>query len=416
MAQGSSTRLSTCVVWLAASILLLSAGVAQAKAGGHAGGHKQAKLADARALGGGFNRSVCARSARAKRPAIRRRCAQASNASSAGSAKPVAGSTRTPQPLFWGATIGSHLTGNQAPWDMNAVSKFEQGAGKSAAAVQFFQPFANCNPGCSYYRFPTTPMDSIRSHGSIPVLSWSSQSIPWSLDEPDFQLSDLIEGRYDTFIREFAEEARTWGHPFFLRFDWEMNGGWFPWSEGVNGNQSGEFVTAWRHVHDIFASVGATNATWVWCPFVEGGEPAGRLGSLYPGDAYVDWTGLDGYNWGTNPAAPRGWRSFDQLFADSYGAISEDVASSKPMMIAEVGSSEQGGDKAAWIRDALAKVPTDYPQVRALLWFDKYDDNMDWPIETTPAATSAFAEGVSQSVYVGANYGQLSGGPIQPPS
>jgi hypothetical protein len=413
MPQGPSTRL-VAFVSLAAAIFLFSAGVAAASSGGHSGGHKLAKLADARALGG-FNRCLGARVQRMKRPAIRRRCAQASNVSPA-SAKPTPAPTRTPQPLFWGATIGSHLTGTQAPWDMNAVSKFEQGAGKSASAVQFFQPFANCNPACSFYRFPTAPMDGIRSHGSIPVLSWSSQSIPWSLSEPDFQLSDLIEGRYDTFIREFAEEARGWGHPFFLRFDWEMNGGWFPWSEGVNGNQSGEFVVAWRHVHDIFTAVGATNATWVWCPFVEGGEPAGRLSSMYPGDAYVDWTGLDGYNWGTNPAAPRGWRSFDQLFAGSYEAIAANVAPSKPMMIAEVGSSEQGGDKAAWIQDALAKVPADYPQVRALLWFDKYDDNMDWPIETSASATSAFAEGVGQSVYVGANYGQLSGGPIQPPS
>src|SRR5690348_12078418 len=51
-------------------------------------------------------------------------------------------------PLLWGATIGSHLTGNQAPWDMGAVTKFEEGARKKASMVQFFQPFANCNPGC----------------------------------------------------------------------------------------------------------------------------------------------------------------------------------------------------------------------------------------------------------------------------
>jgi beta-mannanase len=258
-------------------------------------------------------------------------------------------------------------------------------------------------------------MNSIRSHGSIPVLSWSSQSIPWSLNEPDFQLGDVIDGRYDDFIRDFAEEARDWGHPFFLRFNWEMNGNWFPWGEGVNGNSPGQYVTAWRHVHDIFATVGAANVSWVWCPFVEGGD-VGRLSSLYPGDDYVDWTGLDGYNWGTNPSAPNGWRSFDQLFHASYDAISTAVAPSKPMMIAEVGSSEIGGDKAAWIRDALTKIPADYPQVRAMLWFDKFDDGMDWPIETSTAATSAFAEGVSQPVYKGADYSQLAGGAIQPPS
>ena len=418
MAQASSSRLAR-VIWLATLIFALSAGIALAKSGsGQSRGHKQVGVANARALRAAAVVPSGSKSASPSKPGSAAKSATSGKGAvvEVAPAVEVAAAPKSPpQPLYWGATIGSHLTGTQAPWDMNAVSKFEQGAGKSASAVQFFQPFAYCNPNCSFYRFPTTPMDSIRSHGSIPVLSWSSQSIPWSLNEPDFQLGDVIDGRYDDFIRDFAEEAAAWDHPFFLRFNWEMNGNWFPWSEQVNGNSPGQYVAAWRHVHDIFAAAGADNATWVWCPFVEGGDSA-KLSSLYPGDAYVDWTGLDGYNWGTNPAAPNGWRTFDQLFKASYDAISGSVAPSKPMMLAEVGSSEVGGDKAAWIRDALSEVPADYQQVRAMLWFDKFDDGMDWPIETSSAATSAFAEGVGQSVYVGANYGQLSGGPIQPPS
>jgi beta-mannanase len=30
-----------------------------------------------------------------------------------------------------------------------------------------------------------------------------------------------------------------------------MNGNWFSWSERTNVNQPGEYVAAWRHVHDI---------------------------------------------------------------------------------------------------------------------------------------------------------------------
>jgi len=93
-------------------------------------------------------------------------------------------------PLYWGATIGEQLTGEQAPWDMGAVSKFESMAGKGVSLVNFFAPFANCASKCSFYKFPTEPMESIRQHGSIPVYSWSSQSIPSSLNEPDF-LDDL---------------------------------------------------------------------------------------------------------------------------------------------------------------------------------------------------------------------------------
>jgi len=319
--------------------------------------------------------------------------------------------------VYWGASIGEQLTGEQAPWDMGAVSKFEETAGKKLSLVNFFAPFANCSASpCSFYPFPTAVMENIREHGAIPVFSWSSQSIPSSLNEPDFQLSDVIAGTYDTYIREFAEAARDWGHPFFLRFNWEMNGAWFPWAEGANGNQSGEFVAAWRHVHDVFSSVGATNATWVWCPNVDPDNIFQGLSSLYPGDEYVDWTGLDGYNWGTNPAKPDRWRSFDELYGSTYQRIVNAVAPSKPLLIGEIGSTEYGGSKASWISAALAEIPTAYPKIRGLLWFDTYDSGMDWPIETSASAAGAFAAGIESPAYATGTYASLSGGQIQPPN
>jgi hypothetical protein len=321
--------------------------------------------------------------------------------------------TGTGGPIYWGATIGTQLTGNQPPWDMSAVTKFEEGAHKKVSMVNFFQPFANCNPGCSFYSFPSGPLENIRTHGSIPVLSWSSQSIPSTKSEPDFQLSDVISGRYDAYIREFATKAKAWGHPFMLRFNWEMNGKWFPWHEGVNGNQPGEFVKSWRHVHDIFTEVGATNVTWVWCPNVEySGSTA--FSEVYPGDAYVDWTGLDGYNRGTNPVAPEGWKTFSQVYRSSYSAITGTIAASKPMMIGEVASSEDGGSKSAWLKDMLSRIPTEYTKIRALLYFDKYDSSMDWPLETSTSALSAFAEGVQNPAYVGNTFSSLSATKILP--
>jgi hypothetical protein len=319
--------------------------------------------------------------------------------------------------IYWGASIGDHLTGEQAPWDMGAVSKFEEVAGKKLSLVNLFSPFANCSPSpCSFYQFPTGAMENIRQHGAIPIFSWSSQSIPSTLNEPDFQLSDVIAGSYDAYIREFAEAAADWGHPFFLRFNWEMNGGWFPWSEGVNGNQAGEFVAAWRHVHDIFSSAGAANATWVWCPNVDPDNIFQGLAPLYPGDEYVDWTGLDGYNWGTNPTKPDRWRSFDQLYGSTYRQIVEAVAPSKPLMIAEIGSTEYGGSKANWIAEALAQIPVAYPEIHGLLWFDTFIEGMDWPIESSASATAAFAAGIASPAYAGSEYAGLPSGPIQPPT
>jgi hypothetical protein len=316
--------------------------------------------------------------------------------------------------LYWGATIGRQLTGEQAPWDMGAVTKFEGLAGKELSLVNFFSPFANCSTSpCSFYEFPTGVMERIRQHGAIPVLSWSSQSIPSSTNEPHFQLGVVSNGTYDSYIREFAEGVKAWGHPFFLRFNWEMNGNWFPWSEGANGNQADQYVAAWRHVHDIFSEVGADNVTWVWCPYVDLEGALHNLSSLYPGDEYVDWTGLDGYNWGPRRG---GWVSFNDVFESTYSAIISSIAPDKPMLIGEMGSTENGGSKAEWISEALQAIPASYPAIRGMLWFDTYDDGMDWPIETSSSATAAFASGVQAPAYQGNAYADLPAGPIAPPS
>jgi hypothetical protein len=320
--------------------------------------------------------------------------------------------------IYWGAWIGSQLTGTEAPWDMNAVSAFEADAQKHVSLVHFASPFADCsrNP-CSYYGFPTTPMENIRKHGAIPFFSWSSQSTPSNLNEPDFQLSDVIAGTYDSYIRSFATAAKNWGHPFFLRFDWEMNGNWFPWSEGVNGNKTGEYVTAWRHVHDIFASVGATNVSWVWCPNVDPNKEFRDSSSMYPGDDYVDWTSLDGYNWGKAPYRPAGWKTFDQLFSSTYHRIVDTIAPSKPMVIGEVGSTEYGGSKATWIKEMLAELPVSYPKIHGLVWFNREAEGepMDWSIETSSSAESAFAAGIQSPAYAGSQFASLpSTGAIQP--
>jgi hypothetical protein len=39
--------------------------------------------------------------------------------------------------LYWGAWIGSQLTGREAPWDMSTVDAFENGVGKHVSIVHF---------------------------------------------------------------------------------------------------------------------------------------------------------------------------------------------------------------------------------------------------------------------------------------
>jgi mannan endo-1,4-beta-mannosidase len=318
---------------------------------------------------------------------------------------------------YWGAWIGDQLTGTSAPWDMDAVERFEQIVGKGMSLIEFSSPFVECESGvCHDFQFPTPQMEAIRQHGSVPVFSWGSEIVPReSATQPGAQLADIIEGRYDSYIHEFATAAASWGHPFFLRFDWEMNGNWLPWSEAANGNSPGQFVAAWRHVHDIFAAAGATNATWVWCPYADEKHKYPNIRRYYPGSRYVDWTCMDGYNWGMNSVNPQKWKTFDQLFQVTYRQLSKKVAPHKPIMIGEFASAPNGGHKALWIRNTFAKLPRDYRRVRALIWFDTIDRGVDWPIETSTSATEAFSQAIARHRYVGDVFGQLEERPISPP-
>jgi hypothetical protein len=321
------------------------------------------------------------------------------------------------RPLYWGAWIGDQITGTPAPWDMNAVTQFQNLVGKGLSLVEFSSPFADCGrTPCSFTHFPGTEMSLIRNYGAIPFYSWGSQSTPAeSVNQPDFQLSDINSGSYDSYIQSFAEEARSWGQPFFLRFNWEPNGNWFVWDEGVNGNLPGEFVSAWRRVHDIFTAVGATNATWVWCPYADAAHRFGPLASFFPGKKYVDWTCLDGYNWSKAPVNPHPWTSFDKIFYSSYQTIVKRLAPEKPMILGEMASNGIGGGKAKWIRDMFSMLRTKYQRVRGIIWFNQYAQGITWPIETSAATVKAFSDGVRGGPYRPNIFAGLAKSPIAPP-
>jgi hypothetical protein len=224
-------------------------------------------------------------------------------------------------------------------------------------------------------------------------------------------LRTIINGTHDAFIRSWAIAAKQWGHPFFLRFDAEQNGDWYPWSEIRNGNTAGQFVQAWKHVHDIFTQAGATNVTWVWCPNImyAGATP---LAELYPGDRYVDWVAMDGYNYGTTPSNDVGWKSFYDLFKPTYDEL-QTLAPEKPVMIAETASTEDGGSKTAWITDALTvQLPTNFPNIKAFLWYNANDADTGLVIETSASAQAAFAAGIASAYYASNIFGTLTTSPI----
>ncbi|HWD63601.1 MAG TPA: glycosyl hydrolase [Solirubrobacteraceae bacterium] len=308
--------------------------------------------------------------------------------------------------MLWGASFG-----NPAPWNWSPIRSFDHTMGKSVSVVSFGLPFEHCGRrGCGHYRFPAYLMTKIRSHGAIPVINWSSMSIPWKVVEPRFTLRAIIRGRFDGYIKSFARAARRWGKPFFLRFDWEMNGNWFPWGVGINGNHASEFVAAWRHVHHLFSEVHSHNARWLWCPNV--GHWA-SLYSVYPGSGYVDWTCLDGYNWGTtgggSPGALRGgFRQFSTIYSAAYHTVVNHIAPRKPMMLGEVASNDHGGNEAAWITEMFRELPTQYPDIRGLMWY-QVSDRWDFPLRRHTAAAQAFSTAIKSRRYAGNVYCKVTG-------
>jgi hypothetical protein len=319
--------------------------------------------------------------------------------------------------LYWGAWIDPGSSEQPAPINLAAIQDFESNvAGKRPSVLESYSAFFQCSDGsggaCTReYAFPEQQLEAIRQRGAIPLFTWASESSSGQVTQSNFELADVTAGKWDAYITKWAEAAKAWRHPFFLRFDWEMNGNWYPWGQGVNNNQPGLYVAAWQQVHDIFAAVGATNATWVWCPFVSPRPTAG----FYPGDAYVDWTCLDGYNTRTGT-----WRSFKQIFSPAYKEITETVAPAKPMLLAEFASAEEnptmpeGSSKAQWITEMFEALPTEFPAVRGLLWFnyderDASGEKKQWPLQTSPEAEAAFAAGIANPLYLaGSTTGPLA--------
>jgi beta-mannanase len=287
------------------------------------------------------------------------------------------------------------------PDNLSSVVDYEQAAGKKMTIVHWYALWGGWKSA-----FSASDLDAVTRRGSVPMITWE----PWAgqARDPAWSLRDaILSGRNDAYIDSWARGMAAYGRPVLLRFAHEMHAQSYPWAVGVNGNTDDEYVAAWRHIHGIFERAGASNVQWVWNPnTVWGGSaPAAdhlaRWQRLYPGDAYVDWTGLDLYN--TGPSLDWGapyWRSFESVLREPYSAMNS--LARKPILLAEVGSTEVGGDKAAWIaaglsQDTLAR----YPNVRAVVWFDiDKAQEQHWAIRSSSGAYSAFVAALRQSHFM----------------
>ena len=162
-----------------------------------------------------------------------------------------------------------------------------------------------------------------------------------------------------------------------LRYADEMNGNWYPWAASVNGNTPASYVASWRHVHDIFRAAGASNVLWVWAPNAGGPTP---ISQVYPGDAYVDIIGMDGYNRGNGIT---GDQTPSQVFSSLLSSV-RSLAPSKPVLITETGTTERAGNMATWLEQLFAFVHSQVGLIGVV-----YSDFGNWVLDSPQAVTGA---------------------------
>jgi Glycosyl hydrolase family 26 len=210
--------------------------------------------------------------------------------------------------------------------------------------------------------------------------------------EVEVPMAAIAAGRYDAEIEADAKIAANFPGRILLRFAQEMNGRWFP----QRSADPEAFVAAWTRYVRIFREFGADNVAFVWTPSVEVAD-ARPFEPFFPGARYVDYVGLDGYNWGRSH-----WKSFGEVFAAGYDRLTE--LSDKPVVIGETASAP-GPEKPAWIRDGfLRELPRSFPAIEAVVWFSRDlsgDGQRDWRIETSAADAGAWREVVNSTLYAG---------------
>lgn len=208
----------------------------------------------------------------------------------------------------------------------------------------------------------------------------------------------IAAGNCDEFLKNIGINLKKLTKPLFLRFAWEMNISSMEWQIERTGSTNVDFISAWQRFHHIIYQEGATNVLWVFAPDV------GRTSyqNFYPGSAYVDWLGLDGYNWGlTQPWSK--WQSFSEVFTQAYQEITK-LAPNKPLMISEVNTTDQGGSKPEWYHNMLEDyVPNKFPNVKAIVIYNedrRATESVNWLIDVSGESLKAFSQGIKNPIYI----------------
>lgn len=115
-------------------------------------------------------------------------------------------------------------------------------------------------------------------------------SVPM-LPDSGATLAEGASGAYDSHFAALAAKLVNKGMPnTILRIGWEMNGSWYTWAAA--GKQA-DFVSYYKKIVTAMRSVPGQKFKFVWNPNIGSSYD---LNTVYPGDSYVDFIGIDYYD------------------------------------------------------------------------------------------------------------------------
>jgi hypothetical protein len=214
---------------------------------------------------------------------------------------------------------------------------------------------------------------------------------PQHKNEDYWTVQEIANGQWDDLIRKFASQVKSFEYPIFIRFGGEMNlaQGVEPWQFSFGKNPD-DYVAAWRRFVNIFRNEGVSNAIFVWNPNWKDMGPH-HWTEYYPGDAYVDWVGIDLYQYQPDSDP-------DKLMEGVYN----DYFIRKPIMIAEWGANWEGqnysdSSRAEFISKFFDAVEA-RPKIKLINYW--YIADFIFDPETHPRTTEAYKSNISKSRYI----------------
>ncbi|WNO74178.1 glycoside hydrolase family 26 protein [Streptomyces sp. NBC_00306] len=203
------------------------------------------------------------------------------------------------------------------------------------------------------------------------MLAW--ESTVWTErhheDYTETQLGwkNIASGKHDKeIIDPQIRRLKAYGKKVLFSFDQEVDA---RIKEGAG--TPAEYVAAYRHLYQRFQELGADNVVWVW-------TVSGYLGSadvmkqLYPGDAYVDWIGMDQYNYfGCHDTTD--WKTFEDSQRPTYDWLLENISAKKPLMMAEFATAPDLADadrQRGWYTE-IPEVIRTMPRVKAMVHWNR---------------------------------------------